>query len=197
MGFFRRSKQAKEGASEVRGEVQRYAQLAEQMKTTTGRDLGIDLDAVVREGMAALASGDEQAMLAQASRANRLLQVVLEMPAVLRSFELGKPSPLHGGVPVRVELTVEPPGGAAYEVSGDQIMQPSMADTLAAGRHVTVRVDPDDRQSVLVWATAPAAAAADGPEEPATRIAKLEGLRASGVLTDEEFEAQKAKLLGT
>jgi Short C-terminal domain len=194
VGFFKQRKQAKEGAAEVLAEAQRYTQLAEQLKTKTGRDVGIDIDAVMRDGMGAMASGGQQEMMAQASRANRLFQVGVEMPAVLRSFELGQPSPLQGGVPARVELTVEPPSGAPYEVGSDQVMHASMADTLTAGQRVTVRVDPDDPRSVLVWATAPAAAGAAGPAE---RITKLEGLRASGVLTEAEFEAQKAKLLGT
>jgi anti-sigma factor ChrR (cupin superfamily) len=197
MGFFKRSKQAAEGESEVRGEIQHYPELAEQLKTKTGRDLGVDIDAVMRDGIAAMAGGGRQEMMTQAARANRLCQVGVEMPAVLRSFELGQPSPLQGGVPARVELTVEPPGGVPYEVGSDQVMHASMADTLAAGQRVTVKVDPDDPQSVLVWATVPAAAAAAHAAGPAERIAKLEGLRASGVLTDEEFEAQKAKLLGT
>lgn len=193
MGFFKQRKQAKEGAAGVLAEAQRYAQLAEQLKTKTGRDVGMDIDAVMRDGMAAIASGGQREMMAQASRANRLFQVGVEMPAVLRSFELGPPSPLQGGVPARVELTVEPPGRAPYEVGSDQVMHASMADTLNAGQRVTVRVDPDDPHSVLVWATAPPAAGAAGPAE---RITKLEGLRASGVLTDAEFEEQKAKLLG-
>lgn len=197
MGFFKRQKQAKEGVTEVRGEVEHYTDLADQLKAKTGRDLGMDLDAVMRQGMDAMAGGGQQELMAQAARASRLFQVGVETPAVLHSFELGEPSPLQGGVPAHLELTVQPPAGAPYQVSTDQVMHESMASTLAADQHVTVRVDPDDSQSVLLWATAPAAATAPAPTAgPAERIAKLEGLRVSGVLTDAEFEEQKAKLLG-
>jgi hypothetical protein len=47
---------------------------------------------------------------------------------------------------------------------------------------------------------APAAAPAAAPapaEDPLDRLKKLDELRASGVLSDEEFEAQKAKLLAS
>jgi Short C-terminal domain len=43
---------------------------------------------------------------------------------------------------------------------------------------------------------APAAAPAAAPESPIDQLKELGELHASGVLTDEEFAAQKAKLLG-
>jgi hypothetical protein len=43
----------------------------------------------------------------------------------------------------------------------------------------------------MVWSTAQAAAVADDAQ---TRLAKLEALHERGVLTDEEFETQRAKL---
>jgi hypothetical protein len=149
--------------------------------------------------MAAMSGGGAQQMMAQATRASRLFQAGVEMPAVVRSFELGEATALSGGVPARVELTVEPPGGEPYAATADQTMHEQMASTLVADAPVTVRVDPDDPQSVMVWATQPAAAPAPAQSEagPAERIAKLDGLRASGVISEAEFEEQKAKLLGT
>jgi membrane protease subunit (stomatin/prohibitin family) len=44
-------------------------------------------------------------------------------------------------------------------------------------------------------APAPAAAAPPAAEDPLDRLKKLDELRASGALSDAEFEAQKAKLL--
>jgi hypothetical protein len=46
-------------------------------------------------------------------------------------------------------------------------------------------------------APAPAAPAPPAAEDPLDRLKKLDELRASGALTDAEFEAQKAKLLAT
>lgn len=46
-------------------------------------------------------------------------------------------------------------------------------------------------------AAAPAAAAAAPPPDPIAQLKELAELRAQGVLTDEEFAAQKARILGT
>ena len=43
-----------------------------------------------------------------------------------------------------------------------------------------------------VYAAAPAAA----PEDPITQLERLGALKAQGLLTEEEFNAQKAKILG-
>ena len=42
----------------------------------------------------------------------------------------------------------------------------------------------------------PAPAPADPAEDPITQLERLGALKAQGLLTDEEFNAQKAKLLG-
>jgi hypothetical protein len=46
----------------------------------------------------------------------------------------------------------------------------------------------------VVYVEAPAAPAAE--EDPITQIERLGALKAQGLLTDEEFNAQKAKILG-
>jgi hypothetical protein len=43
---------------------------------------------------------------------------------------------------------------------------------------------------------APAAPVAAPPEDPITQIERLGALKAQGLLTEEEFNAQKAKILG-
>jgi hypothetical protein len=199
MGYFKRRKQEKEGAKEALGEVQHYTDLANQMTAKASAQIGMDVNEAVSQGMAAMASGGAQQMMAQATRANRLFRVGVEMPAVIRSFDLGQATPMSGGVPARVELTVQPPGGEPYEVTADQAMHEQMASTLAPNTRAIVRVDPDDPQSVMVWETQPAAAPAASAAEagPTERIAKLDGLRVSGVISEAEFEEQKAKLLGS
>ena len=46
------------------------------------------------------------------------------------------------------------------------------------------------------YAPPPAAPVAAPPEDPITQLERLGALKAQGLLTDEEFNAQKAKLLG-
>ena len=45
-------------------------------------------------------------------------------------------------------------------------------------------------------AAAPAAPVAAPPEDPITQLERLGALKAQGLLTEEEFNAQKAKILG-
>ena len=131
-----------------------------------------------------------------------------EMPATLQSFSIGEAQPQMGGVSVSLELLVEPPDGATYAATADQVLPEAIIGTLAAGQRVTVKVAPDDPQCLMLWNTPYAAGGAD-PEtgrplaatgvptdDPITRLEKLGELRDTGVLTEDEFQAQKAKILG-
>jgi hypothetical protein len=197
VALFKRDKRDKQAAAEVLGEVQRSRELAQELSAKAGRDLGMDVDAVMREGAAASAGGGQDQMIAYARRMARLSQSGLETPASIRSVELGQPSPLQGGVPAQLLLTVEPRGAAPYDVTADQVLHESLAGALAADQRITIKVDPDDPQSVMVWGVEQAPGAKPAPDtDPDERLARLERLRANGVLSDEEFETQKARLLG-
>ncbi len=182
MGPFRRNKQDKEKLAGAMGEFRRAQ----------------DLASMYAHANAATTGGGMERLMAYRDRAARVNQRGVEMPATLRSVELGEPNPMLGGIPAELQLTVEPPGGAPYDVSTDQSLHESMAATLAAGQRVTVKVDPDDPQCLLVWGAGEAPAAAVAPaDDRIAQITKLHELRASGVLTEEEFQAQKAKLLAS
>jgi hypothetical protein len=158
----------------------------------------MDVQSLLAGAADAMKGGGMEAMTAYRNRAARVYQRGVEMPATLRSVAVGQHAPMLGGIPVQLQLTVEPPGRPPYDVSTDQVMDGSLAATLAAGQRVTVKVDPDDPQCLMIWGTAeaPPAAAAPAPAgDQAERLAKLQDLRAMGVLTDEEFEAQRAKIL--
>jgi putative oligomerization/nucleic acid binding protein len=132
-----------------------------------------------------------------------------EMPATLRSFVIGEAQPQMGGVSVSLQLVIEPSGGTAYAATADQVLPEAITHTLAEGQRLTVKVAPDDPQCVMLWNTPHASGGADpdtGRPMDATgtgaptddRIARLEKLgelRDAGVLTEEEFQAQKAKIL--
>jgi hypothetical protein len=94
-----------------------------------------------------------------------------------------------------------------YEAAAQQVMANEMLAQLHEGVGVTVKVAPDDAQSLMVWsvagAVAPTAPSA-GPAAPGTvapaadrvaRLTKLQSLRAAGAISDEEFAAQKARIL--
>jgi hypothetical protein len=187
MGFLKRRKQEKQAREGVLGELDRYTELANRASATAG----VDVASIIGAGEQAMADGSLQQMAAYSARVARVAQAGVEMPAVIQAVELGAPSPLQGGIPAQLHLTVEPHGGAPYDVTTDQVMHESMASALAPGQRVTVKVDPSDPQALIVWSTEAAPVA--GVDE---RLAKLEELRDAGVLTDAEFEAQKDKPQG-
>jgi hypothetical protein len=98
---------------------------------------------------------------------------VLSVLLTVRKRRRPKPVP-HG----LGGLTARPAGAAAGHVPG----APAAAPSGPAGGHPAEPAGPDH--------AGPAAGA-----DPLDRIAKLARLRDSGALTNEEFEAQKAKLL--
>jgi hypothetical protein len=132
-----------------------------------------------------------------------------ELPATLQSFAIGEAQPQMGGVSVSLELVVEPEDGATYAATADQVLPEAIVQTLAEGQRVTVKVAPDDPKCLMLWNTPHAAGGADpdtgraldvtGPEVPTedriARLEKLGELRDAGVLTEDEFQAQKAKIL--
>jgi hypothetical protein len=130
----------------------------------------------------------------------------VEMPATLRSFAIGAAEPPGNGTRVHLDLTVQPPGGAAYDVGIEQVLPPTITPTLAAGQRLTVKVAAGDPQAVMLWNTPHAAGGADPDTgrplddpppapDPAERLEKLAALHASGALTDDEFDQQKARIL--
>jgi hypothetical protein len=64
-----------------------------------------------------------------------------------------------GGHEMQFELTVHGAGGD-YTVSTKQTMHDATLAGVAQGGEVTVKIDPDDPQSLLVWGAATAAPAA-------------------------------------
>lgn len=97
----------------------------------------------------------------------------------------------RANLPMTLQVYVE--GWSPYEVEGEWVVKPVEAEGLSDW--IPVRVDPDDLQKVAIdW---------DGIRERRERpvadaIARLErlgDLRAAGVLTDDEFDRQKQRIL--
>jgi hypothetical protein len=85
-----------------------------------------------------------------AMRISRLATHGVDATATVRSVEPTTIAALMGGEQVRIELTVQPPDGIAYDIGTDQLLTPGQSDQLTAGSEVHVKVDPDDPQSVMV-----------------------------------------------
>lgn len=84
-------------------------------------------------------------------------------------------------------------GGAAYH-AGKRVQEGRDADA-----ERDARMDELEQQQAMQQAPPPAAAPAAGgiTDDAIAQIQKLGELKEQGLITDEEFDAQKRKLLGT
>jgi len=83
----------------------------------------------------------------------RINEAGVETPATVVSMkETG--TQLGGGHQIEFELTVHPAGGEDYSVSMEQSMHDATLQGIVEGGNVTVKVDPDDPQSLMVWGAA-------------------------------------------
>ena len=100
-------------------------------------------------------------------------------------------------------MTVEVPGMNPYQVTTQQPVPRLMTGSFAPGQTVPVKVDAADPSSLTVDMAAFATGAGATPgatpivpsQDPAARLERLADLRDRGVLTEEEFAAQKARIL--
>ena len=102
-----------------------------------------------------------------------------------------------------VAMTVTVAGRAPYQVHARLPVPRMLPGVFAPGQSIPVRVDPDDPHALMFDQTAYATQATTGTpqdggipvQDPTDRLARLADLRDRGVLTDGEFEAQKARIL--
>jgi hypothetical protein len=109
----------------------------------------------------------------------------------------------------RVKITVraEPPGEAPFEI--EKTATVSRVSIPRRGDRCTVFYDPADRENRNAFtfdavpgmtptpaATTASAAVEDDGEDPLEKIEKLGQLRERGLITQEEFDEQKRRLLG-
>ena len=110
---------------------------------------------------AAKAAGDSVASMGgmggaaeQAEKTNRIAQHGVKHPAALKGMrETGNKDPLSGGTEYELEVEVRPTGGEPYTASFKQqlIEQSVAAYREKIGAEVVVNVDPDDRNSMMLW----------------------------------------------
>jgi hypothetical protein len=110
---------------------------------------------------AAKAAGDSVSSMggmggaaAEAEKTNRIAQHGIKHPAVLTGMrETGNKDPLSGGTEYELEVEVKPTGGEPYAAAFKQelIEQSVAAYREKIGGEIVVNVDPDDRNSMLLW----------------------------------------------
>ncbi len=111
-----------------------------------------------------------------------------------------------------IQLEVTVPGHAPYTTVLRQPVPRMQAPLLQPGGTVAVKVDPNDPTTVVMdWegqgvrtagiaaqmqaAGLASATAAQPSQDPVARLERLQGLKDKGLLTDSEFDAQKARIL--
>ena len=84
-------------------------------------------------------------------RAVKLNNSGVNTPATIKSMsETGK-TDMGGGKEVAFDVEVTPAAGEPYSATFTQSMQSSVLEMLQPGAAINVRVDPDDRSSMLFW----------------------------------------------
>jgi hypothetical protein len=86
-----------------------------------------------------------------ANRAVKLNESGVSHPAIVKTMrETGNTDP-GGGKEVEFEVEVQPSGGAPYAATFRQFMVAGSMSTVSEGGTITVRVDPDDPNSMMFW----------------------------------------------
>jgi hypothetical protein len=88
------------------------------------------------------------------AKMNKIAQQGVKHPAVLKAMtDTGTKDPLSGGTDYEIEVEVRPQGGEPYSATfTQQLIEQSVAGFRdKVGGEVTVNVDPDDPNSMLLW----------------------------------------------
>lgn len=199
MGLFDKRKERKEQRQDLMASVKRDIGLSEQVAAKQMGSTGMDVSSMMQAAQQAMQPGAAQAMIAQRDRIMRLSQQGIETPATLRAVQVGATT-FGYSTEATLDWTVEPPGAAPYEARSVDTVHADMAGSLVAGARCVVRVDPADPQSVMFWGATKAGAAPAAPADGGSavdRLTKLQELRTKGLITEEEFAAHKAEILGS
>lgn len=93
--------------------------------------------------------GASAGQMALANRAQKLIKVGIDTPAHIDSMASTGNTDTPGGTEYDIALTVSPTGGDAYQVTTNQYIYPS--NPFHEGEDVTVKVDPEDRDVVMIF----------------------------------------------
>lgn len=97
--------------------------------------------------------GMSPATAAESQRLNKIAQQGVEAPAVLESLTPVGDKQLGGGTEYELGVEVRPAGGDPYKATvRQQLIEQTVADFEGkVGQEITVKVDPDDPNSMVIW----------------------------------------------
>jgi hypothetical protein len=103
------------------------------------------------KAQAAMPVGASGGQIDQANKANKLAKEGIETPAHIDSMTATGNTDATNSVEYEITMTVTSAGGPVYTATTRQYVHPSAATTFVEGADITVRVDPEDATSVLLW----------------------------------------------
>jgi hypothetical protein len=87
-------------------------------------------------------------------RAVKLNSSGVDNPATVKGLRETGNVDAGGGKEIEFDVDVSPAGGDAYTTSFKQFMVASVMEQVSEGSAITVRVDPDDPNSMMFWGLA-------------------------------------------
>jgi hypothetical protein len=103
----------------------------------------------VQAKTAGMGIGASAEQIELANRAQKLTNQGIDTPAHIDSMTATGNTDTPGGTEYNITLTISPPGGAGYAVTTNQYIYPS--NPFTEGENVTVKVDPDDQNVVMIF----------------------------------------------
>jgi hypothetical protein len=106
-----------------------------------------------KAGGEAMKEGMSPDTAATAARMQKLATSGVEQQAILQSLTPTGKTSVGGGMEHTLTVEVQPVGGEPYicTFNQDLIQQSAEAFTEKVGQEITVKVDPDDPQSMVAW----------------------------------------------
>jgi len=95
---------------------------------------------------------------------------------------------------IEFELTVEPDGLPAYELTKKATVPHTALGSLRVGDGFRAKVDPEKPESIEIDWGSPIRGG-DGADDTADRLDRLEVLRREGAITAEEYDRQRQRIL--
>lgn len=116
-------------------------------------------DAAAQAGDAAKAGGQamKEGMSSDTAATSAKMQKIaasgVEQPAILKSMTATGKTAIGGGIEHQLAVEVRPAGAEPYEASFTQDLIQQSVDGFQqkVGQEITVKVDPDDPQSMVAW----------------------------------------------
>lgn len=101
----------------------------------------------------AMSEGMSAETAATAAKMQKLAQAGVERKATLQSMTATGKTSIGGGIEHTLTVEVHPDGGDSYTATFNQelIQQSIDAFQQKIGQEITVKVDPDDPQSMVAW----------------------------------------------